>query len=62
MQTQPEQTNLADAIIAELLQESEATRRLLQIVPQDKLTWQPHPKAMSLGQLALHIAGTPRSR
>jgi uncharacterized damage-inducible protein DinB len=59
MQPQLEQTSLAGAIICELLQESEATRRLLQIVPEDKLTWRPHPKAMSLGQLALHIAGTP---
>lgn len=28
------------------------------MVPDDKLAWRPHPKAMSLGQLALHIAKT----
>jgi uncharacterized damage-inducible protein DinB len=47
---------IASAIVAELEQEAPATRRLLEIVPEDRLTWKPHPKAMSLGQLALHIA------
>ncbi len=32
---------------------------LLERVPEDKLTWRPHAKSMSLGQLALHIAQTP---
>ena len=45
-------------MLAELNQEAEATRRLLEIVPDDKLSWGPHPKAMTLGQLALHIART----
>ncbi|NOT48757.1 MAG: DinB family protein [Acidobacteria bacterium] len=58
MQAQTKQTRLVDPILAELDQEAEATRRLLQIVPEDKLSWQPHPKAMTLGQLALHIAIT----
>ncbi len=46
-------------ILAELDQESAATRRVLERVPADKLSWRPHPKSMSLGQLALHIATTP---
>ena len=58
MQAQQSTSFIADAIVAELDQEAAATRRLLEIVPEDKLTWRPHPKAMSLGQLALHIAGT----
>ena len=58
MQAQTKQARLVDPILAELDQEAPATRRLLDIVPEDKLTWRPHPKAMSLGQLALHIAGT----
>lgn len=28
-------------------------------VPPAKLSWKPHPKSMSLGQLALHTAGVP---
>jgi uncharacterized damage-inducible protein DinB len=37
-------------------QEAKATRRLLERVPEERLTWKPHPKSMSLGQLALHVA------
>jgi hypothetical protein len=37
-------------------QEAEITKRLLDIVPEDKLTWRPHPKARSLGELAMHLA------
>ncbi len=48
-----------DPIIAELEREAETTRRVLERVPGDKLSWKPHAKSMSLGQLALHIATTP---
>jgi uncharacterized damage-inducible protein DinB len=58
MQAQTKQSSIVDPILAELDQEAPATRRLLEIVPEDKLTWRPHPKAMSLGQLALHVAIT----
>jgi uncharacterized damage-inducible protein DinB len=50
---------IVDSIIAELDREAETTRRVLQRVPDEKLTWQPHPKSMSLGQLANHIARIP---
>jgi uncharacterized damage-inducible protein DinB len=43
----------------ELQQEAAATKRLLERVPGDKLSWTPHPKSMSLGQLALHVAQIP---
>src|SRR5262245_54681868 len=45
--------------ISELEQEAVSTRRVLERVPADKLDWQPHPKSMRLGQLALHIANLP---
>jgi uncharacterized damage-inducible protein DinB len=48
-----------DAIVQEFEQESATTRRLLKRVPADQLSWKPHPKSMSLGQLALHIAQGP---
>src|SRR5215813_9815835 len=32
---------------------------MLDRVPADKLEWRPHPKSMSLGQLALHVASIP---
>ncbi|HZD05147.1 MAG TPA: DinB family protein [Longimicrobiales bacterium] len=49
----------SDALIAELRQEAEGTRRALERVPEDKLAWRPHPKSMSLGELALHVARVP---
>ena len=51
--------NPTQAIIFELENEMGSTRRLLERVPGDKLGWKPHEKSMSLGQLALHVAGIP---
>jgi uncharacterized damage-inducible protein DinB len=50
---------MIDALLAELEQEAHTTRRVLDRVPQAHLAWKPHPKSMSLGQLALHIATVP---
>src|SRR3954467_5815308 len=50
---------IIDGLIAELEQEAETTRRVLERIPQAHLTWKPHPKSMSLGQLALHVATVP---
>ena len=50
---------MIDGLLAELEQEAQTTRRQLERVPQEHLTWRPHPKSMSLGQLALHIATVP---
>jgi uncharacterized damage-inducible protein DinB len=47
------------ALLRELEQESATTRRVLERVPNDKLSWKPHPKSMSLGELALHVAMSP---
>ena len=47
------------AMIQEFEQEAATTRRVLERVPQDKLGWKPHDKSMSLGKLAMHIAGGP---
>lgn len=44
---------------AELHREQAATRRILECVPEDQLTWRPHAKSMTLGQLALHVASIP---
>ena len=50
---------MIDGLLAELEQEATTTRRVLERVPQEHLAWKPHPKSMSLGQLALHIAMVP---
>jgi len=47
------------AILRELEQEHATTRRVLERVPEEKLSWKPHPKSMSLGELALHVAMSP---
>ena len=50
---------IIDGLLAELEQEAAATRRVLERIPQAHLSWKPHPKSMSLGQLALHVATVP---
>ena len=50
---------IVDSILLELDQEAKTTRRVLERVPTDRLGWKPHPKSMTLGQLALHIAQVP---
>jgi uncharacterized damage-inducible protein DinB len=50
---------IIDALLAELEQEAKTTRRVLERIPQAHLSWRPHPKSMSLGQLALHVATVP---
>jgi uncharacterized damage-inducible protein DinB len=50
---------LIDGMLQELEQETLTTRRVLERVPDKQLTWRPHEKARTLGQLALHIATVP---
>ena len=50
---------MTQAFIDELQREGATTRRVLERVPQDKLSWKPHAKSWSLGELALHIAQVP---
>jgi uncharacterized damage-inducible protein DinB len=46
-------------MLQEFENEAGTTRRVLERVPSDKLAWKPHPKSMSLGALALHVAASP---
>ena len=50
---------IRDALLPEFDHEMGTTRRLLERVPDDKLGWQPHPKSMTLGRLATHLAELP---
>jgi uncharacterized damage-inducible protein DinB len=50
---------MIEGLLAELEQEAGTTRRVLERIPQAHLPWKPHPKSMSLGQLALHVATLP---
>lgn len=51
--------SMADPMVAELDQEAETTRRVLERIPQEHLEWRPHPTSMTLGQLGFHVAATP---
>jgi uncharacterized damage-inducible protein DinB len=51
--------SLTEAFLQEFETEAKTTRRVLERVPDDKLAWKPHPKSMSLGELALHTAASP---
>lgn len=46
-------------MVAELQREQDTTKRVLVRVPEEKLTWRPHAKSMTPGQLALHAATIP---
>ena len=50
---------MIDVLLAEMDQESQSTARALERVPQAQLSWRPHAKSFSLGQLALHVATIP---
>jgi uncharacterized damage-inducible protein DinB len=50
---------MMEPMLNELRHEAETTKRLLDRVPANKLDWRPHPKSMSLGQLAMHVASIP---
>ncbi len=58
-ETQSTTNALAQALLAEFEAQAPVTRRFLERLPEDKLTWQPHPKSMTAGQLAYHIASVP---
>jgi len=50
---------MLDSLINELRQEAITTKRVLERIPEEKLSWKPHEKSMSLGQLSLHVASIP---
>ena len=50
---------LAQQLLAEFEEQIPITRKFLERLPEDKLTWKPHARSMTAGQLALHIAGVP---
>ncbi|SDM60718.1 Uncharacterized damage-inducible protein DinB (forms a four-helix bundle) [Catalinimonas alkaloidigena] len=46
-------------LLDEMDREAQTTRKMLDRVPDDKYDWQPHPKSMTVRQLATHIAELP---
>jgi uncharacterized damage-inducible protein DinB len=52
---------MLEPMLSEFREEAAITRRVLDRVPADQLSWKPHQKSMSLGQLAIHVANIPGS-
>ncbi len=53
--------SISGDLLLEFREELKVTRRVFERIPADKLSWKPHEKSMTLGQLAMHIAGVPGS-
>ena len=49
----------SQTLLPEFDAEMTNTRKLLERVPDDRLDYQPHPKSMTLGRLATHVAELP---
>jgi uncharacterized damage-inducible protein DinB len=52
--------SIAEALLPEFDREMGSTRRVLERVPDGQFGWQPHPKSMTLGRLAEHLAELPQ--
>ena len=52
-------SSTAEALLTEFERQAPVTRRFLERLPEDKLGWKPHPKSMTAGQLAYHLALIP---
>jgi len=50
---------IAEPVLAEFKLAAKTTRRMLERLPPERLAWKPHAKSMSLGRLAMHLAGIP---
>ena len=50
---------ISETLLPEFDQEMASTRKILEVVPDGKNSWKPHPKSMDLGYLAVHIATLP---
>ncbi len=50
---------IAESFLPEIEQEAAATRRLLERLPEDRLSWKPAEKSMTLGRLSTHLAELP---
>lgn len=48
-----------EPIVAELTHEAATTRRLLARIPDERLSWRPHARSMTLGSLAAHLVAIP---
>ena len=55
----PDRREFHEVAFGDVERELAVTRRVLEAVPDAHLSWKPHEKSMSLGQLAIHVAYLP---
>jgi uncharacterized damage-inducible protein DinB len=51
--------DIIKALLKEMETEAITSRKMMQLVPTEKLSWKPHEKSMSMQNLAVHIAELP---
>jgi len=51
--------SISETLMKEFEIQAPITRRFLERLPEEKLSWKPHAKSMSAGQLAYHLASVP---
>jgi uncharacterized damage-inducible protein DinB len=51
--------DILKALLKEMEAEAVTTRKMLALIPADKLSWKPHEKSMNMQSLAVHIAELP---
>jgi uncharacterized damage-inducible protein DinB len=51
--------SVALSLLAEFEIQAPITRRFIERLPEDQLSWKPHQKSMTAGQLAYHLAFVP---
>jgi len=51
--------SIAQELLAEFEAQAPVTRKFLERLPEDQLTWKPHGKSLTAGQLAYHLAFVP---
>jgi uncharacterized damage-inducible protein DinB len=50
---------LSHTLLPEFDQEMAHARKTLERVPEDKMSWKPHERSMTMGRLATHVAEVP---
>jgi uncharacterized damage-inducible protein DinB len=51
--------SISKMLLPEFDHEMATTRKVLERIPDDKLSWKPHEKSMTLGGLATHLSNIP---
>lgn len=54
------ESTFGNAMLKELEAEATATRKCLEVIPENLFDWKPHERSMTLGVLSLLVAGMPK--